>query len=189
MSRKKILVDMDGILANLLKQWLEDYNREYEDNLRMQDITTWDMHEHVKPEVGRDVYKIPNRLGYFDKTPPIPGAVAGFRALQRAGHEVVVCSSPYNDDSARAKQAWCARYLNTRWRDVTLTHKKSWFGLAADVIIDDKPSTIKEFHDLGKEVITIAYPYNKSVEQYCALRAQNMMKPQDAWEQIVDHLT
>lgn len=187
MKPKRILVDMDGILANLLGQWLATYNAEYGDDVRPRDVYSWEMHHHVK--CGKAIYQIPSRPGYFDKTPPMPGAIGGFRALQKAGHEVVVCSSPYNDDSARAKQAWCARYLKTRWSDVTLTHKKDWFGLAADVIIDDKPSTIKEFYDLGKEVITIAYPYNKRVEKYCHLRAQNMEKSQDAWEEIVEYLT
>lgn len=186
MKKKRILVDMDGILTNLLGQWLATYNKENEDDVQPKDVTTWDMHEHVK--IGKAVYRIPSRPGYFDKTPPLPGAIGGFLALQKAGHDVVVCSSPYNADSCRAKQEWCARYLKTRWRDVTLTHKKDWFGLAADVIIDDKPTTIEKFANLGKQVITIAYPYNACVESLCDLRAQSFLDTTSAWEEIVEHL-
>jgi 5'-nucleotidase len=187
MKKKRILCDMDGILTDLLGQWLGTYNKENNDDVRPEQITTWGMHEHVR--IGKQIYRIPGRPGYFDKTPPLAGAIAGFQALQRAGHEVVVCSSPYNADSARAKQEWCARHLKTRWRDVTLTHKKSWFGLAADVIIDDKPDTIREFAELGKEVITIAYPYNEDVAEHCTLRAQSHSDTFSAWAEIVEHLT
>jgi 5'(3')-deoxyribonucleotidase len=143
------------------------------------------MHEHVK--IGKAIYKIPGRLGYFDKTPPMDGAIEGFKALQRHGHEVLVCSSPYNPDSARAKQEWCARYLGTRWSDVTLTHKKHWMN--ADVIIDDKPETIVEFSKLGRAVVTIAYPYNECVTSHCNLRALDMNHSGDAWTEIVEYLT
>ena len=60
---------------------------------------------------------------------------------------------------------------------------------AVDTIIDDKPETIEQFATLGKEVITIAYPYNAPQAELCALRAQNMMKSQDAWEEITEYLT
>lgn len=184
-TKKRILVDMDGILANLLEQWLGTYNYENDDDVRMRDVTTWEMHHHVK--IGKGIYKIPGRPGFFDNTPPMEGAIDGFKALRRHGHEVIVCSSPYNPDSARAKQEWCARYLGTRWSDVTLTHKKHWMN--ADVIIDDKPSTIAEFKAMDREVVTIAYPYNLSVAHLCDLRAQNMMRSKDAWGEIVEHLT
>lgn len=187
MKKKRILVDMDGILTNLLKQWLDSYNQEYNDNVKPEDITTWDMHEHVKPSVGKGIYRIPSRPGYFDKTPPLPGAIAGFLALQKAGHDVLVCSSPYNADSARAKHEWCRRHLGTKTSEVILTHKKHWID--CDVIIDDKPATIKTFAELGREVLTIAYPYNESVSDHCALRANDHTNTKDAWEQIVEHLT
>ena len=187
-KKKRILWDMDGILVNLLKHWLDVYNERHDDDVRMRDITSWAMHSHVKIGVG--IYKIPAEKGFFDSAPPMPGAIGAFKASQKHGHENLICSSPYyNPDSARAKHAWCQRYLGVKASDVTLTHKKDWLAGAVDTIIDDKPETIEQFAALGKEVITIAYPYNRPQEKLCALRAQNMMKPQDAWEQITEYLT
>ena len=187
-EKKRILWDMDGILVNMLQHWLDIYNHEMDDDVRMRDITTWEMHSHVK--IGYGIYKIPSREGFFDNAPPMHGAVEAFKASQKHGNENVVCSSPYsNADSARAKHAWCKRYLGLKTKDVTLTHKKSWMAPSVDMIIDDKPETIEQFHALGKEVVTIAYPYNAPQADLCVLRAQNMMKPREAWGEIEEYLT
>lgn len=187
-EKKRILWDMDGILVNLLRHWLDTYNYQHDDDVRMRDITTWNMHEHVK--IGKAIYKIPAQPGFFDSAPPMPGAIGAFKAAQKHGHENLICSSPYyNPDSARAKHSWCQRYLDVKAKDVTLTHKKAWLAPSVDMIIDDKPETIEQFAALGKEVITIAYPYNQSVEHLCTLRAQNMIKSQAAWEEITEYLT
>ncbi len=187
-EKKRILWDMDAILVNLLKHWLDTYNEENDDDVRMRDIMTWEMHDHVK--IGKAIYRIPARPGFFDSAPPMPGAIGAFKAAQKHGHENLICSSPYyNADSARAKHAWCQRYLGTKASDLTLTHKKDWMAGAVDTIIDDKPSTIEQFAALGKEVITIAYPYNLPQADLCALRAQNMVKSQEAWEEITEYLT
>jgi len=187
-EKKRILWDMDGILVNLLKHWLDVYNSEHNDDVRMKDVTTWEMHDHVK--IGKAIYSIPARAGFFDSAPPMAGAIGAFNASQKYGHENLICSSPYyNPDSARAKHSWCQRYLNTKAKDLTLTHKKDWLAPSVDMIIDDKPETIQQFHALGKEVVTIAYPYNEPQADLCTLRAQNMIKSQDAWEEITEFLT
>ena len=187
-KKKRILWDMDAILVNTLKGWLGIYNEENDDDVRIKEITTWEMHSHVK--IGYGIYKIPARKGFFTNLSPMPGAIGAFRASQKHGHENLICSSPYyNPESASEKHAWCKRYLGTKACDLTLTHKKDWMAGAVDTIIDDKPETIEQFATLGKEVINIAYPYNAPQAELCALRAQNMMKSQDAWEEITEYLT
>lgn len=183
MEKKKILVDMDGILSNLLQKWLDDYNSEHSDQVSVSDILTWETSDHTK--IGKRMYAIPGRHRYFDDLDPIPGAIEGFTALKRAGHEVLICSSPYNPCSARAKYEWCKRHLGAATREVMLTHKKDWLAAHVDAIIDDKPSTIEAFHAAGKEAVTIAYPYNAAVADKCALRAEGHQDFREAWEQIV----
>jgi 5'(3')-deoxyribonucleotidase len=184
-KRKRILVDMDGILTDLLGKWLATYNEEHDDNVTAADITTWNTHEHVK--IGKAMYRIPSRPNYFDNIAPIKGAIEGFKELQYE-HELLVCSSPYNACSARAKYAWCKKHLGLAPRDVTLTHKKTWLAASVDVIIDDKPDTIRAFHAAGKQAVTIAYPYNESVSDLCALRADGYQDTEAAWAQVVDFL-
>jgi hypothetical protein len=70
---------------------------------------------------------------------------------------------------------------------VTLTHKKDWLAPSVDAIIDDKPATIEQFANAGKEVVTIAYPYNAEVAQVCALRAESFQDTEAAWAEIVEY--
>ena len=187
MTKKKILVDMDQILVNLNDKWLKVHNEENDENVTMADITTWEMENHVK--TGKEIYKIIERPGFFDDLPPLPGAIKGFKALRNSGHTVAVCSSPASDDSARAKIAWCKAYLDIDRRDVIIMHKKYWLTGTCDVLIDDKPDNILKWSAAGKTAMTIAYPYNEDVAEYCAVYAEGYKDTEAAWATLVAALT
>ena len=51
----KILVDVDGVCADLHMTWLHRYNTDYDDHLIHSDITRWAIHEFVKPECGTKI--------------------------------------------------------------------------------------------------------------------------------------
>src|SRR5690625_2202655 len=58
-----ILCDVDGVVADLLTEWVRRYNAKYDDDLSPEDITEWEMHRNVKPECGTDIHnflRMPN---------------------------------------------------------------------------------------------------------------------------------
>ena len=185
-KKVKILIDMDGILVDLCTKWLEVYNEEYGDSLTQGDFTAWDWRVDAKP--GSDPHSIIKRPGFFDDLPPLPGAVDGFKELYRSHHDVIVASSPAGPDSARAKMEWCEKYLGVGKEDVSLTYHKSWFAGSCDVIVDDKPETLREWSHRGKDAYTIAYPFNAKAQDCCAFVAHDYTDTQAAWEQIVKAL-
>lgn len=187
MTKKRILVDMDQILVNLNDTWLKVHNEENDESVTIEDITTWEMENHVN--TGKGIYKIIERPGFFDDLPPLPGAVEGFKALRNSGHEVVVCTSPASDDSARAKYAWCKRHLGLDRRDVFIMHKKYWLAGTCDVLIDDKPDNILRWSRAGKVAMSIAYPYNEDVAEYCSVYAEGYKDTEAAWKELVKALT
>jgi 5'-nucleotidase len=187
MSKKQIFVDMDGILTDLMAKWLKVYNEEHDDTVTPADITDWELHRFAKKVAEKDFYAIVDRKGFFDDLEPIPGAVEGFKALRRSGHHVVVLSSPFNADSARAKYAWCGDILGLDKHDVMLMHKKPWLAGEGRILIDDKPRHLIAWEKAGGEGATITYEYNRDTP--VTHRADSYAEPEKAWQKLVELLT
>lgn len=176
----RILIDLDGVVADLHEKWLRVYNEEWDDSLTKADITSYDMHEVVKPACDTRIYEIITRLGFYDDLEPIPGAVEAVRLLAER-HEVLVCSAPAGADSARAKLEWCERVLGMSRKSVVLTHRKELIN--ADVLIDDDPSNLLAFHPSGR--VAVGYPYNQFIRHRVDFWAADYSQTEQAWASIV----
>lgn len=171
----RILIDLDGIVVDLLSVWLQLYNREWNDHLTKHDITAYDFSDLVKPECGRAIFKdYLSRPGLFAALPPIPGAVDALKELQERGHEIVIASYPPSPEAAKDKLIWIEKYLpfisKHYWTDmgqscstVMLGHEK-WM-LKADAIIDDDPYNVVTYGRAwpSAKLIMMDYPYNRQV--------------------------
>lgn len=196
MRQRRILVDMDGIIVNLMDKWLRDINsyqslREHDGipfidetvtRVTREDIKSFDIHKHV--EMGDECYKLIQVPGFFDDLPPLAGALEGIRAIESLGHDLVIASSPAGPDSARAKLEWVSNHLGWGKRRVILCHDKS--RIEADAIIDDKPSTIRAFRNKGCKTAVIEHPYNGEVADIADCFASGWHDTENAWAQIVD---
>lgn len=171
----RILVDLDGIVVDLLGPWIREYNALYGDNLTLDQVDSWHLDECVKC-TKEEMLAIIQRPGYFDSLPPLPGAVAGVRALIAMGHDVKIATAPCGADSARAKLAWIERYFPGTGS--FLCNDKHW--IKADLIIDDKPETLEAFNGF---TATIEYPYNSHLPVSCL--AADCMDTAAAWREIV----
>ena len=63
MVRKKIGIDLDTTLNNLMEHWLEVYNEEHNDNLIQ--WNSWDVVDNVKPECGIKILDYLLRPDFF----------------------------------------------------------------------------------------------------------------------------
>lgn len=146
-----ILVDVDGVIADTHKTWLEMYNRDYNDSLKVSDITRWALHEFVKPECGRKIYEYLERPNFYDNTPMIPDALTGVRFLRELGHRVIFVSAGFHESKIR----WLGRmgfltefpykddFRPSTATDVILCNDKSL--IKGDYLIDDRPENLLSF--------------------------------------------
>ncbi len=159
-----IAVDVDGVLCDLHTPWLELYNDDWGDDLKVESILSWNIEEWVKPECGVEIFKYLDKYGdylYADRTPMIPGALAGIKCLRRCGHKVIYVSSCTGEGMYDAKIKWMEKkgFLKKgkdhTYPDFIAASDKSL--IRADVLIDDRPLTVKSFPFLG---ILFHQPWN-----------------------------
>lgn len=143
--KKLILVDVDGVVADLHTEWLRRYNRDYNDTLTYEQITAWNIHQFTKPECGVRVYDYLADADLYNNVPVIKDAVWGTGALRRMGHSVVYVTAYFNVRRVR----WLHKHgfllpNNSQWalaEDVIMANNKDY--VLGDMLIDDKPENLK----------------------------------------------
>lgn len=169
-----ILIDMDGIIVDLLGRWIEVQNRENGSGISVADVTAFD-----SAVLDNSIY---NRDGFFDDLDPIPGAIEGVTFLANHGHNITIATSgASNADSARAKIEWVRRHFShLSWGKNQMMIGSRKHLLSGDVLIDDSPPNVKDWlwFNAG-QAITLKYPYTVEMDR---------LKVCDSWDQIVGHV-
>lgn len=182
----RILVDMDGIVADLLTKWLQRYNDDWNDCLSVDMIDSWDISECVMPRCGHRIFEYIHEPGFFADLAPLDGAISAVAHLAQR-HEVKFATAPAGAHSAQEKLDWIDRHFKGTGLtklDVFVGYDKHW--LDADLIIDDKPKTLelwKQKHGGPRLTATIEYPYNIYAQADCL--ATDWKDPAAAWDQIL----
>jgi 5'(3')-deoxyribonucleotidase len=154
-SKPVLLFDLDGICCNLMKKWLNVYNRDYHDHLTERDITSWEWHDHVKPECGKKIYHYLNRPGFFADLEPIDGCIDSLHRLAEVCELVVVTASP--KEAAGDKMRWVQRHLPMVPKgNIVLTYRKEL--VRGDFMFDDAPKNL--IHHPATRIM-LDYPYNR----------------------------
>lgn len=181
----RILIDMDSVVVDLCSKWFSTYNEEAGDDLRMENVASWDTHLYIKGD-PKHLYGILCRPGFYDSLPPLDGAVDAVTELAKAGHEIRFCTATPSADAARSKMEWVDReFAHLNWRGhkhVILTHEKHWID--ANILIDDSPHNLEAFTRSSGfgSALAIAYPYNESFDGF---RAHDWRDTRCAWSQIL----
>lgn len=186
MKNLRILVDMDEITVDLLTEWIRIYNLEWDDDITREALKDWDFHKFVKPECGKKVYQILQRPGLFDYLPAHKGAVEHITKLVNDGHDVRFATASPSPDAARGKIEWVKRHfkhLDFGISRVLQLHDKAW--LNADVLIDDKPQTIKEWASKPNcTIMSIEHPHNRMVSSVPDVYAVGYQDMERAWKTV-----
>lgn len=157
----RILVDMDGTVCDFVKVVLNKYNERYNDNLTHEDITAYGMHEVVKEECGRNIYKIYHEKGTFVNCPLLPGAKESIEGFLNAGHQVIFVTKPvdFSLHCLPEKQIWVDKHFPRIGRD-NIVFTSSKHLVRGDILIDDHGYNLYTFD--GAKVL-IDQPWNQDV--------------------------
>jgi 5'(3')-deoxyribonucleotidase len=181
---------MDSILAEFLGHLLLQYNRQTGEDVKMEDITDWDIMKFVqKPEVMKGLFREP---GFFYGIPVVPGATWAMRTLSEEklptgepAYEIVILSSPCTSHSAAEKIDWMRDHFPfLDQKKVFLGHEK--YMVKGDFLIDDGPHNARAYRAEwpGAGIYTIAYPYNDDPAYHGRFGSPSNM--QLGWFEIVN---
>jgi 5'(3')-deoxyribonucleotidase len=134
----RILIDVDGVLSDTHIPWLSLYNEEFRDNLRVEDIIKWEMHELVKPECGHQIYKYLKNVNLYANSPVIDGALDGVNYLRSLGHDIVYVTAGFYFE----KVDWLINNgFSTLGKDIIITDRKD--VVCGNLIIDDYSENLR----------------------------------------------
>lgn len=159
-----ILLDVDGVVADLNNPWLARYNKDYNDDLTLEDITAWNIAQYTKPECGLKMYDYLEDPTLYDDVKPIEGAIEGVRALRDMGHEVAFVTSCSGPEMCKAKTAWIIDHDGLTPADedpmdyIYLVKRKH--RIEGDLLLDDYERNLENFK--GWQVL-FDQPWNRHV--------------------------
>lgn len=181
----RILLDMDGITVDFFGPLLAEYYKRTGEYVHIDQITEWDMGKNVTN--SKLLFDIFHEPGFFEKLPPMPGAIETIQELIHSGHEVVIVSYPCTAHAAAEKINWCNKYLPfLELKNIILCHHNNKHTVMGDVIIDDNAETARKYIETHPNAIalTLAYAYNDINPNPYTLRAGGPLDT--CWMQIKD---
>ncbi|NLE46046.1 MAG: 5'-3'-deoxyribonucleotidase [Chloroflexi bacterium] len=161
----RVLVDMDGVLADMDAGLERDWQALYGDEPLIPTEDRMGAHfagGHPADRVRR-LRSVAAAPGFFLSLPPIAGSVESVTAMREMGIDVFICSTPLSEyeHCVTEKYQWVEGHLGREWtRRLILTSDKTL--VRGDVLIDDKPE-VKGLDVPSWEHVVFDQPYNRHV--------------------------
>ncbi|MCR9062923.1 MAG: 5'-3'-deoxyribonucleotidase [Cytophagales bacterium] len=174
-EKKRIVIDMDDVMADTSQSILDLYNSSYGTNYQKEKLlgtTIWD-------EQIRDKYiKVRHGLyepGFFRNVPVMPGAIDVVTELYEKHDVFIVSAATEFPNSLKEKVEWLAQYFPfIHWQKMVFCGDKSI--VKGDVMIDDHEKNLFSFK--GQKLLFDAI-HNQALTGY--ERVKN-------WEEIAEIL-
>ena len=180
----RMAIDIDGVLADLVSDFLPLMNRHFGRNLQPKDITRYAF-EDVAQVPAAEMNAFMHTLisdGFYQRLSPLPGAVEALSRLQPHAHLHLITSRPPEVEAqTRAWLQSCRipyHQLTFRRRAAKLLSEDR-----ADVVVEDDRDAAAIAATLARRVFLLDYPYNRvgvALPDHC-LRVRD-------WGEIMAHL-
>ena len=173
MKRKTFGIDLDDTLNNLCDVWLEHYNRDYKENLKKEDIKSWNIASYTK--IGDRIYDYLLYPNFFQSLGIQPQAKEVTEWLSQYFELYIVTA--YHPATCYDKSKWVEKNLpHIPSRNIIFCNNK---GLVhTDFLLDDGLHNIEAYKKNNPRGFPIVFtqPWNLNVAEHY-VRADN-------WEDV-----
>jgi 5'-nucleotidase len=157
--KKIVAIDMDQVLADLLRVWVDVVNEKEKDSVKLDDIVCWDIYKYFR--CGNKVY---DYLDYqvFRNLPVIKGSQEVVKNLMNTYDVYIVTTATNHPESLLAKVEWLKEHFDFIPMDnVVLCGNKRIIN--ADFMIDDGVHNLVTFKGEG---ILFDAPHNRNENRF-----------------------
>lgn len=177
----RILIDMDGVIAN----WGATFDRYLDlhaDGLlipRSAYQKSFNLKEGLNAEQSAVIDLVMDIPGFYAEIDPMPGAQVALNQMLAVGHDVAIVTSPWltNPTCIADKIAWVDTHLGAGWATrLIITKDKTRIG--GDILIDDKPE-VEGAIEPSWEHIHFEQPYNTR------LGSRRVLRTWENWESLI----
>jgi 5'-nucleotidase len=162
-----LLVDCDGILADLAGIWYARHNRTCTvctEPLTTEKVLTWNVHKFTA--CGKAIYSYLDDPSIWRDVRPIKGARSAMRRLARFVQPVVVTTVTAGKACRAERIKWIRRYFpSIKDYNIVITANKA--SVKGDLLFDDAPHNLSVFP--GSKLV-LDYPYNQSFQDAIRVR-------------------
>lgn len=140
----RIVLDVDGVLANFVGSALEIINALSGDQFWEGNVTMWNMEALLPPELRPAFFWHVEQPGFVERMEPLRGETHVARELMRRGHDVVFATSPWKTSPhwEQERRSWLAREFG---RNVEVHSVADKSPVSGDVFVDDKPIHVQQW--------------------------------------------
>jgi 5'(3')-deoxyribonucleotidase len=158
-------IDLDGVVANFTKGWVDFYNRDFDADLHTEQVDRWDgltaiTHFEDMEAFWRWCSDLDGR-SLFWHLEPFPGAIEALHRLDEEGHEIVILTTKPTFAVEDTHEWIAAQGIPTN--EIHILEKK-WM-VDCDVYLDDGPYVLPGLvgHRPDRLVCRFVQPWNRPV--------------------------
>jgi 5'(3')-deoxyribonucleotidase len=156
-------IDLDGVVANFTKGWVDFYNRDFEADLTPEQVVTWDgvtdiTHFESMSQFWRWTSDLDGR-SLFWHLETFPDAVDALQTLDRDGHDIVILTMKPRF-AIEDTHEWIAAQ-EIPYKEVHILEEK--WKVDCDVYLDDGPHILEDLvaHRPDRLVCRYVRPWNQ----------------------------
>ncbi len=177
----RVLVDMDGVLADFERGFLTIWRTRYPEKpyIPIEDRRVFYIRDQYPDAFTPLIMEIQYEPGFIRGLPPIPGAIDAMEAMVEAGIEVFICSSPFTQyrNCVLEKYEWVDAHLGKAWIDRVMLAKDKTL-VKGDMLIDDRP-IVRGIAEPSWEHVIFNQPYNRDQ------RGKRRLRDWEDWDSVL----